>query len=80
MDLMPMAYIGSTDVIVFVYSLFGLVGTIFWIVMLVDAIRREFRDSNLKIVWVLVLVFTHLLGALIYFFAGRSMGRLPTPR
>ena len=61
---------------------FGLSGilsfaaTIFWIVMLVDAIRRDFSDSTMKIVWVLVIVFTHFVGALVYYFIGRPTGRL----
>jgi hypothetical protein len=57
-------------------GIFALATTIFWIVMLVDAIRREFSDSTMKIVWVLVIVFTHFLGALIYYFIGRPNGRL----
>ena len=57
-------------------GIFALAATIFWIVMLVDAIRRDFSDSTAKIIWVLVIVFTHLLGALIYYFVGRPSGRL----
>jgi hypothetical protein len=50
------------------------VPTIFWAIMLVDAIRREFSDSSMKLIWVLVIVLTQFVGALIYFFVGRSMG------
>jgi hypothetical protein len=57
-------------------GILGLAATIFWIVMLVDAIRREFSDSTMKIVWVLVIVFTHFIGALVYYFIGRPTGRL----
>ena len=57
-------------------GIFALAATVFWIVMLVDAIRRDFSDSTAKIIWVLVIVFTHLLGALIYYFVGRPSGRL----
>ncbi|MES2464126.1 MAG: PLD nuclease N-terminal domain-containing protein [Armatimonadota bacterium] len=61
-----------------ILGLVGLAGTVFWLVMLVDAIRREFNDSTMKLVWVLVLVFTHTLGALIYYFLGRPTGRIPS--
>lgn len=57
-------------------GIFALAATIFWVVMLVDAIRRDFRDNTMKIVWVLVIVFTHFIGALVYYFIGRPSGRL----
>jgi TctA family transporter len=41
---------------------------IFWIVMLIDSIQRKYKDSNDKVVWVLVIIFTGIIGALIYYF------------
>jgi len=39
---------------------------IFWIWMLVDALmRKKFED---KLVWILVIIFLHFIGALLYFF------------
>ncbi len=55
----------------------ALVGTVFWIIELVDVARREFPDPNTKIIWILVVVLSHGIGALIYFFVGRSQGWLP---
>ncbi len=53
---------------------FGLVGiilvllfAIFWVWMLVDAVTRDFKNDTEKVVWVLVIIFTHILGALIYY-------------
>ena len=40
----------------------------FWLVMLIDCLKRDFRKDIEKVVWVLVLVFLHLLGALVYYF------------
>ena len=57
--------------------LVGLVSTVFWIVELVDVLRREFPEPNTKLVWVVVILFTHALGALIYYFVGKEQGRLP---
>lgn len=57
--------------------LLGLASFVFWIVELIDVCRREFRDSNTKTLWVLVVVLAHGLGALIYFFAGKPQGWLP---
>jgi phospholipase D-like protein len=49
----------------------GLLAFVFWIWMLVDAIKNPGLSGTERIVWVLVIVFLHFLGALIYFFAGR---------
>lgn len=49
----------------------GVGGTVFWIWMLIDCAKNEPRNGNDRIVWVLVIALTHLLGALIYYFARR---------
>ena len=53
--------------------------TVFWVVELVDILRREVPDPTLKIVWLLVVFFLHGLGAVIYYFVGKPQGRLPGP-
>ena len=50
----------------------GLLLFAFWIWMLIDAISNNGLSGTEKIVWVLVIIFLHFLGALIYFFVGRS--------
>ena len=50
----------------------GLLAFVFWIWMLIDAIKNPGLSGTERIVWVLVIIFLHFLGALIYFFAGRS--------
>lgn len=49
----------------------GTLGTFFWIWMLIDCARYEPRDGNDRIVWVVIIALTHLVGALIYYFARR---------
>jgi hypothetical protein len=41
---------------------------IFWILMIVDCATRKFKDDIEKVVWILLLIFLHLLGAIIYYF------------
>ena len=43
-------------------------GLIFWIVMIVDCAKRNFKKDAEKIVWILVLIFLGVLGAIIYYF------------
>lgn len=50
----------------------GLLLFAFWIWMLIDAISNNGLSGTEKIVWVLVIIFLHFLGALIYYFVGRS--------
>ena len=50
---------------------FVLLGFVFWLWMLVNAITNPALVGTEKLVWVLVIIFLHFLGALIYFFVGR---------
>jgi hypothetical protein len=46
-------------------------GTVFWIWMLIDCATKEPSQGNDKVVWILVIALTHLLGAAIYFLVRR---------
>jgi uncharacterized BrkB/YihY/UPF0761 family membrane protein len=41
---------------------------VFWILMLIDCVKRKYKETSDKIVWVIVIVFTQIIGALIYYF------------
>ena len=43
-------------------------GLIFWIAMIIDCAKRNFKKDSEKIVWILVLIFLGILGAVIYYF------------
>lgn len=49
----------------------GLALLVFWVWMLVDCATKEPSQGNDKIVWILIIVFTHWIGALIYFLVRR---------
>jgi len=49
----------------------ALAGTVLWIWMLIDCATNEPSEGSDKIVWILVILFTHGLGALIYLLARR---------
>ncbi|MCZ6689851.1 MAG: PLDc N-terminal domain-containing protein [Planctomycetota bacterium] len=44
---------------------------IFWIWMLVDCATNEPSEGNDKIIWILIIIFTHPVGALIYLLVRR---------
>ncbi|MCP4053518.1 MULTISPECIES: PLD nuclease N-terminal domain-containing protein [Mesoflavibacter] len=47
-----------------------LVGLLLPIIALVDVIRSNFKGSNDKLIWVLVILFLNIFGALLYFLIG----------
>lgn len=53
-------------IIPFIGGLIAIAVFIFWVMMLVDAIKHA--SEKTKLVWVVVIVFTHIIGALIYYF------------
>jgi hypothetical protein len=54
-----------------VFIAFILISTVFWIMTLIDCASNEPSEGNEKIVWILVIIFAHFLGALIYRLARR---------
>ena len=49
----------------------GVGAFIFWIWALVDCISNEPAEGNDKLIWALVILLLHGIGALIYFFVRR---------
>lgn len=62
--LLPLLLMGLAFVV-------AILAFVFWIWMLVDCATKEPSQGNEKVVWILVIVFLHGLGALIYYFARR---------
>ena len=55
--------------------LLALATSIFWIWMIIHCATNASLDGTQKIVWLLVILFLHFLGALIYFIVGRGSQR-----
>lgn len=53
------------------FFLFTVLPVILWVVALVDCLRSNF-ESNTKLIWVIVIIFLPILGALLYFLIGRG--------
>jgi len=49
-------------------AIIGIVGLVFWIAMLIDCLKREFKEPIEKIAWVLAIFFLNILGAIVYYF------------
>jgi hypothetical protein len=66
--LLPVVLIVLFFLFVFVIAILG---TAFWIWMIVDVARRKFKNENERIAWILVVVLAQLIGAVIYYFVVR---------
>ena len=62
---------GLSELIWLLFFGFCIVGTILWIWMIVDCATNEPSEGNDKLIWILIIVLTHWVGALIYFLARR---------
>ena len=49
----------------------------FWIWMLISAVQNKGLTEGEKIAWILVMVFVHFLGAILYFFIGHPKRKTP---
>lgn len=60
--------IGPWQIIIIAFAFLGIIPTI---IALVDILKNKF-EGNDKIIWVLVVLFLNLLGAILYFTIGRK--------
>lgn len=51
--------------------LLALLGTVFWIWMIVECATKD-KDPD-RLVWTIIIVFTHIIGAALYFFIRRPV-------
>jgi len=56
--------------LVLFFWMIALLASIFWIWMLISAVTNNGIGTGEKVAWVLVVLFLHFFGALIYFFIG----------
>jgi hypothetical protein len=66
-----MTYLGMIGIWQIFIILLALGGIILTIMALIDILKSEFKGNN-KIVWLLVVLFINLFGAILYFNIGRK--------
>lgn len=68
---MSLMFIGASLLLCGVAAI-AILGTIFWLWMIIDCATKEPSGSNNQIIWLLIIIFTHLIGAILYYFIRRS--------
>ncbi len=53
------------------FGLLALCAGVFWLWMLVECATKEPNSGNTKIVWILIILFASVFGALLYWFLRR---------
>jgi hypothetical protein len=61
----------NSDFAVFIVVL-SLVYTILWVSAIVDLIKSKFKDSNMKLIWAVLLIFANPIGPFVYFIFARK--------
>ena len=43
-----------------------------WIYSILDVVSTEFKDSNMKLIWILIILFAPIIGAIVYLILAKS--------
>lgn len=71
------AFFGLFILVPLFFFVVGILGTIFWIYMLVHAATNEIKD---KVMWIIIIIFTHFIGAAIYYYVVKKPYDLAHPK
>ncbi|GGF22966.1 PLDc N-terminal domain-containing protein [Echinicola rosea] len=50
----------------------GIIGTIVYILTIIDVVRSKFHTDTDKVIWVLIVVLLPLVGSVLWFLIGRG--------
>ena len=53
-------------------TIFFILPLFLWIIALVEVLKSEFKNTNDKLIWVIVILLFPIIGALLYFIIGRN--------
>lgn len=56
----------------YLFLIFGFIlvlSFIFWVWTLADCLRNETDEGNTRLIWIIVIVFTYIVGAFLYYFS-----------
>lgn len=47
-----------------------------WIYCIVNVLNSQFKDPNMKLIWILIILFAPFFGAIVYLILGKSTKKL----
>jgi uncharacterized BrkB/YihY/UPF0761 family membrane protein len=64
--LLDFVSLGFGILVIFLVAILAMLfASLFWVMMLVDCAKRDFKD---KTVWIIIIIFTNFLGAVLYYY------------
>jgi len=63
--------LGMAEIFFLLVAVLGIAASVFWVWMIIDCATNEPAEGNDKLVWILIIVFTQRIGALIYYLVRR---------
>ena len=64
--------VGGIFIIIFLFWILAIAaaiaGLVFWIFMIVDVAKRQFKNDSDKTLWILIVILAGVIGAIIYYF------------
>jgi hypothetical protein len=64
-------HFGLQEILFLLFGLITLFGFIFWLWMLIDCATKESDQGNTKVVWIIIIVFTNVIGSVVYWLVRR---------
>lgn len=55
-----------------IWQLSGLIYLGFWVYVVFDCLRHDFREPNQKLIWILMVLFAPIIGTFLYLSMGKS--------
>lgn len=60
------------DIFLILWTSLTLLCLAFWVTCLIDILKSDFAEINLKLIWILIVIFLPILGSILYFIIGRK--------
>jgi len=70
----------GTSPLFIIFVFIGLLFFIFWVRTLIDCVQKETDDGNTRLIWVIIIVITYIVGAFLYYVIRRPNRRLELGR
>ncbi|MCP9768758.1 PLDc_N domain-containing protein [Lacihabitans sp. LS3-19] len=67
---------GLTELFVILFIILIPLSLVFWIIAILDLIKRQFNDQSTKLIWALVILLVPFFGSILYFLVGKKGGVL----
>jgi len=57
---------GGSLIILLLFFILPLSYFVLWLYCMIDVIRSKFKTENMKLIWIIILVFVQLIGPILY--------------